>query len=135
MALSNYQKKRNYFNTFTNNLDKAFNYYFIQARGNAKKRNINFDITENDLKSLYEQQDGLCALSGIKMTFKPGTRKRINNTKLSVDRINNSKGYTKDNIQLITWQANMAKGAWTNKQLINMCKNIIKHHSKLLESK
>ena len=135
MALSNYQKKKNYFNSFTNNLDKAFKYYFYQAQSGAKKRNINFDLTFNDLKLLYKQQGGLCALSGIKMTIKPGTRKRINNTKLSVDRINNSKGYTKDNIQLITWQANMAKGTWTNKQLINMCKNIIKHHSKLLESK
>jgi len=129
MPLTNYQKKRKYFDSFTNNLDKAFKYYFREARKGAEKRNINFELTINDLKTLYEQQGGLCALSGIKMTFKPGTRKRISRTKLSIDRMNNNKGYTKDNIQLITWHANLAKGTWSSKQLIDMCKNIVKKQS------
>ena len=38
------------------------------------------------------------------------------------------KGYFIDNIQLISWQANCAKGTWTNSQLVEMCKRIAERH-------
>lgn len=48
------------------------------------------------------------------------------NTNLSIDRINSSKGYTKDNVQLVTMAANQMKNDLTLDELIVMCSNIIK---------
>lgn len=47
---------------------------------------------------------------------------------LSVDRIDSSKGYTKDNIQLVCAAANMMKGYMEYNDLINFCEAIIKNN-------
>jgi hypothetical protein len=130
----NKEKKKRYFDSFTNDLDKALRYHFYQSRTGAKKRGITFDLTLSDYKILYEQQQGLCALSDMKMSLMPG-QGYVNRLKLSTDRIDNNKGYIKGNIQFITWQANQAKNIWSNDQLIDMCRNIVKKQSILLGSK
>ena len=124
----NKAKKERYYASFAGDLNKALNYHFMEARKGAKRRNIDFNLTFDDYKALYEKQQGLCALSGIEMTLLHGTTKQQNPTKISTDRIDNNKGYSKDNIQLIAWQANCAKGTWTTEQLIEMCKNIASRH-------
>lgn len=48
------------------------------------------------------------------------------NTNLSIDRIDSSKGYTKDNVQLVTMAANQMKNDLTLDELIVMCSNIMK---------
>jgi hypothetical protein len=53
---------------------------------------------------LWEKQKGLCALTGIPMTYK-FYEGRVN-TNLSVDRIDSAKGYSKDNVQLVCMAAN-----------------------------
>ena len=91
----------------------------------SKKKNLFIDITIKDLQELWNKQDGKCALTGFPMTLIWGTGvKNIYN--LSIDRIDSSKGYTRDNIQLVCSAANMMKGYMEYNELIQFCKAIIK---------
>lgn len=66
----------------------------------AQKRNIPFDLDEIDIVSPHR-----CPILGI--ILERGGKYRYNSP--SVDRIDNSKGYTKDNIQVVSQAANSLK--------------------------
>jgi len=72
-----------------------------------------FDIDKTFLVGLWDKQDGYCALSGLKMEHKYGLLKSA-----SVDRIDSSKGYTKDNVQLVCKFINLGKQESTNEEVI-----------------
>jgi len=90
---------------------------------------MNFNITNEDIKNLYEQQNGLCALSSIKMTtdtyMTSGDERSINKYNMSIDRIDPNKGYTLDNIQLICVVVNMMKSDLNNENFIEYCECIV----------
>jgi hypothetical protein len=52
-------------------------------------------------------KDGCCPIFGFKLEWN-GTGFR--ETSPSIDRIDSTKGYTKDNVQIISWKANRIKG-------------------------
>ena len=81
-----------------------------------------YNITYEFIISLLQKQDGKCKLSGIPLEYKPNS---INN--LSIDRIDSNKGYTKDNIQLVTWAVNQSKNNLTNEQFLDLVSKIYKH--------
>ena len=80
------------------------------------------------LEKLYNDQKGLCAISGVSMTFKSG-KGRIG-TNISIDQIKAGQGYTEDNVQLVTCDANRVKGTLTMDELYSLCKSIIFNRSK-----
>ena len=107
--------------------------YLVDIIRNAKssgiKRGISeFSIDVEYLVELYEKQKGLCSISGIKMTHISGMGKVATN--ISVDKIDNSKGYVKGNIQLLCLASNMLKLNMSAKELdaflyalsVNICK-------------
>jgi len=77
--------------------EQFLRYIYCQTRRNAKNRGIPFELELNDVMNFWNEQRGLCALTGIQMTHKYSG---IYNG--SIDRIDSSKGYTVDNIQLVT---------------------------------
>jgi hypothetical protein len=46
---------------------------------------------------LYHKQEGKCAISGVKMTY---THQKKSPTQISIDRIDNSRGYEAGNVRL-----------------------------------
>jgi hypothetical protein len=85
-----------------------------QARSNSKKRSnkstaakrdLTIDLSFDDLVSIYKSQNGLCAYSGLPLKF--GNSNEIN-WKISLERINQKIGYTKDNVCLICIEFNTA---------------------------
>ncbi len=103
-------------------------------KDNAKKRNIYYDknIDKKYLWSLYLKQNKKCALSGIDIKFadthKEETCKK--GTTASLDRINNSKEYTKDNIQWVHKDINKMKYTYNSEQFISTCQDIVKNNNK-----
>lgn len=62
-------------------------------------------ISAEYLIGLYYKQNGLCAISGMKMTHRYKDLRSI-----SIDRIDSTKGYIKGNVQLVCQWVNLAKG-------------------------
>ncbi len=79
----------------------------------CKKTNRPFTLTIDFLINLYNLQFGLCAISGIPMTYIKGQGKI--QTNISIDQIIAGAGYTSTDIDLLEW-----------------CKAIIKNNEKFL---
>jgi len=92
--------------------------YRLKALLNASKqrasiKNIEHSITVEDLKDIYPK-DGCCPVFGFKLEFgNAGFRDHSP----SIDKIDPSKGYTKDNIQILSWRANRLKADSTVEEL------------------
>ena len=99
---------------------------FLNCKHNLHKRSkkIQFTITQDDIKQLFIKQKGLCAISGKKMTYIGYQNEGSNNWNISVDRINSQKGYTKDNIQLVSNIVNRMKTDLENNDLLLFCSNV-----------
>lgn len=91
--------------------------YFRRVRDGAISRLMSFDITIKDVWDIYESQNRKCALSGIDIVFWPNINEATENQTASIDRIDNSKGYTKDNIQIVHKRANNIKHNMTEEEL------------------
>lgn len=74
---------------------------------------------------VYEQQGGLCAITGKKLTFikKPGNG-RVN-TNASIDQIEAGGGYTEDNVQLVCDIVNRMKSDMDMQELRFWCRAIL----------
>lgn len=98
---------------------------YLSARKRAADRNIEFSITKKDLKDLYDKQNGLCNISKIKMTYTTFERRKPFN--ISLDRIDSTKGYTKDNIQLVCMAVNQLKSDFDMDIIYKICESIIEN--------
>lgn len=95
----------------------------------SKKRKINkeFNIDAKYLKTIYDSQNGLCAITKIPMTTILGQGKIATN--ISLDRIDFERGYIKGNIQLLCYVVNIMKQRMNNSEIkkfiITSAKNIL----------
>ena len=85
----------------------------------AKHRKLNWKLNNQDLDEIFERQNGLCAISG-----QPLTPKRNDRNKISLDRIDPLKHYSKDNIQFVTSQVNYVKYELNTKDFIALITKI-----------
>lgn len=104
-------------------------HYFCIIKNNAKKRNLDFNITLEQLQELLEKQQYKCALSGLDIVCsRTSSKKRFNYKEqtASLDRIDSSKGYIIGNIQWLHKDINNMKQSFSEKQLFKYCKLILK---------
>lgn len=92
-----------------------------RARNNGWK----FDIDRDYLVRLWNSQQGLCAISGVAMQTKSGTRENKNPYRASLDRINNSQGYVKGNVRFLCHWVNNAKSTWEQSVFDKFIENIL----------
>jgi len=79
------------------------------ARKRSKQKNIEFDLIKDDL--IVPE---ICPVLGIEL-FVAGEKRGPNSP--SLDRVDNNKGYTKDNVRVISNRANCLKNDATIKEL------------------
>ena len=70
---------------------------------------------------------GICAKTDLPFEFDTSFKK--NPFKPSIDRIDSSKGYTKDNCQLVCWAYNIAKFMWPESVVLKMAIALVLKHS------
>ena len=119
----NLKARANYSNE--KRLIKILQERWLGARDRAKAKNIKFSITKEDLKYLWNKQQGLCALSGIPMTYEMDNGRVYTN--VSIDQIKPREGYTVDNIQLVCMGINQMKSDLDLPTLLFLCKSLINH--------
>lgn len=89
---------------------------FNTTRFNAGKRKINFELTQELFNLLFFLQDYKCKQTGIPLDFTSMQGKRPFGP--TIDRIDNSKGYTIDNVQIVCNIYNYAKNQFTHDDVI-----------------
>lgn len=80
-------------------------YMVHKAKKNAKKSGLPFDLDHNELK-----MPEFCPVLGIPLQI--GNKDRTHNSP-SLDRFDSNKGYTADNVNIISWRANHLKNNGT----------------------
>ena len=100
-----------------------------QTKYRAKGKGWEHDITTGYLRGLYYGQEGLCALSGMKMTIRGALRTHENWMSISADRIDSEGGYTQGNVQLVCTGVNKIKGSMTDEEFIKFCSKVVEHNS------
>ena len=94
-----------------------------KAKTRLKHGESNIDLRY--LITLYYEQDGRCALSGRNLVInQPGRGKHRDS--LSIDRIDSTKGYIIGNIQLITYQVNIAKYNYPQEDFLELCRDVLR---------
>jgi hypothetical protein len=97
---------------------------------NCKRRIKGFELTLGDLKDQWEKQDGKCPYTGWKLKNMPTSDHKdqlpLTPDRASVDRIDSSKGYTRDNIQFVSVMAQYAKHQFGENDLVNFCEAVVK---------
>ena len=93
-------------------LHKLKTQWLYQIRHRSKAKQIPFNLTLDDLELPAE-----CPILGIPLKF---NKNGAFDDSYSIDRIDNTKGYTKGNVQVISLLANLLKSKGTLDQLIKM---------------
>jgi len=104
---------RNYQRNRRQNYDYRLQMLINSSKQRAKNKNREHSITVEDIKAIYPV-DGCCPIFGMKLEF---NQAGFRESSPSIDRIDSTKGYTRDNIQIISWKANRVKGYATVEEL------------------
>jgi hypothetical protein len=88
-----------------------------QAKTRAKLKGYEFNLVLEDIKIPQR-----CPIMGEVLEWIPDG---FNPYAPSIDRIDSSKGYTKDNIQVISAIANRMKWNATKEQLLTFCQGVL----------
>lgn len=96
------------------------------SKRRAVEKSLAHGISLSDLAELYTRQGMRCAVSGIEFRFNgldgtPFSRAFAP----SMDRIDNAKGYTFDNVRLVCRIANFAMGTWGQKALEELAVGVV----------
>jgi hypothetical protein len=97
-------------------------FYAIKKRKEKYKEKLDFDWKY--LLELYHKQNGKCYYTNRDMIATNKFSAKKQSDSISVDRIDSTKGYSKDNIVLCTWWANDAKCRLCEKEFYERCKSI-----------
>ena len=101
-----------------------------QARkGNQSTKRHEVSITIDDLKNLWEKQNGLCYWLGMEMSLEDLF---ISHSPFapSVDRLDNGRGYHSDNIVLTSRFANKGRGAYDCEDFEHRLNSLLNARSK-----
>lgn len=90
------------------------------AKKRAKLKNIKCDITYEWIIKQIEKQNNKCLLSNKEFILSAGSPWAP-----SLDRINPSKGYTKNNCRIVAWCVNVAMNNWGDKIFKEMCEGVV----------
>lgn len=110
-------------------LSKSYYNSFFNSR---KKRGkfLDDNVTMDFLWNLFLKQNKKCALSGLDILLNPkwsgqnnGKNKQVIQT-ASIDRIDNNKNYSIDNIQWVHKDINIMKGSLSDEYFIQLCKSV-----------
>jgi len=101
-------------------------YCYGTFKAKAKIREINFNISLEYCDQLFKNQNKLCAISGVLLSF--GRRKDSSSTTASLDRIDSNLPYIEGNVQWVHKKINIMKNSLSHEEFIEWCKIIAENN-------
>lgn len=102
-------------------------WYFSSIGNRSNYHNFKMEVTKEYMWELFLKQERKCALTGLPLKFVQSQRDNKNGEQTaSIDRIDSTKGYTKDNIQWVHKDVNKMKNAFPQERFIEICKLVAK---------
>jgi hypothetical protein len=99
--------------------------FFQRMRRGASVRGLEFEVTIDSIGLLYKAQRGLCALTGLPITF---GRRTTDIVSASLDRIDNTKGYIPGNVHWVHKDVNKMKMDFPLHRFIQVCQLVTSKH-------
>lgn len=123
------KRRKEWYNTIKGRMYDLFS----AARERARKKNLPIDIDLEYLLELYETQNKQCALTGMDFILEEKNKnyKRFTPFGPSIDKIDHTKGYTKDNIRLVCVMVNLSLNTFGDECFDKMCEAYIKKKNNL----
>jgi hypothetical protein len=106
-----------------------FRWYLKVARNREAKKGKP-TITLEYLKALWEDQKGICPITGWRIILPYGSKGWLdtdNPQNASLDRIDNSLGYVQGNVRFIAIHANFARWKYSDTELSAFCLAVVKN--------
>lgn len=125
-----------YAGKITRSLDEfsPFKETLRRAKRHAKEHNRECTITWQDLKDLWEKQEGKCVYTNLNLVLPIQGRETPSITvQASLDRIDSSKGYIPGNIQFVSSCINMLKNKLSDLETKRFLKEISSFTSTFVE--
>jgi hypothetical protein len=110
---------------YTNTLNGRLRTLLKGARKSAKDRRQGFSICFEDIQKQWDKQKGVCLYTGWEMTTCTNDLALV-----SIERLDNAKGYFPENIILVCWCVNRARARMTKEDFVSMCNAVVKNHDK-----
>jgi hypothetical protein len=80
-------------------------------------------VSLQELKQIWERQNGICPMTGWKLILKEG--KACLPNQASLDRIDSKQGYIKDNLRFVALIANYCKNNFSDEQVLDFCSAVV----------
>ena len=103
------------------------------AKRRAEKNNISFSLTIEDVFPVIEK--GFCELTNLPFDLNPQKKHKQNPHAPSLDRINSSKGYTKQNTRVVLSAVNTALNEYGEKIMLPILEAMVKGIKKNVKKK
>jgi len=95
---------------------RSFAQYFATVKNDAKRRGRLVTVTKEQLENLMSIQSNKCRLSGLPISFDDGSA--------SLDRIDNEKNYSIENVQWVHRKINYMKNTLPQNEFLSLCAQI-----------
>ena len=109
--------------------DMPGRYYSYYKKG-ALKRNIEWNITLEDMHDEYIKQNKKCIYTGIELDISANTVQSRTANNASLDRIDSNFGYIKGNIQWVYKPINILKNTLTHNEFVKLCIMVANQYEK-----
>jgi hypothetical protein len=117
--------RKSYVNKFERNIESRLKNLKTKAKLRSNKE---FNLQESDMLDAWGKQNGLCAYTKLPLV---ATANQFNT--ISLDRIDSSKGYIPENIQLVCAAINKMKQEYTEEMFLLFC-HLVTHNNKLSDT-
>jgi hypothetical protein len=114
-------------NAVGKNRDQYTPFRYFKRRNNTHKH-TKTNLTLQEIKEVWDRQNGMCRHTGISLML-PDSIMGFDSSvpphkRASLDRIDNTKGYTKDNVHFVSYMSNLAKNKFDESCVIEFIKAI-----------
>lgn len=94
----------------------------VSLSGALKRHPTVNPATVDELMELWDARGGMCALSGLRMTWAQG---KLLPTSITLDRIDQTQGYHVHNLRLVCHAVNTFRGSMTDAEMLAMARAIV----------